>query len=156
MALPDPPQGVPSSSQRTTTVTFTAQDLSLFSAASHDLNPLHISESYARATPYGEPVVFGMLGALAALGQLQERNNRVLQRISLEFRNPLAVGVSYRFEVTDLSTDQSVVKLYDAARLMLKATFTFVAGHAAPPSMTYPWIALRAESADLKREDVVV
>lgn len=156
MALPDLPQGVPSSSQRTTTVTFTAQDLSLFSAASHDLNPLHISESYARATPYGEPVVFGMLGALAALGQLQERNNRVLQRISLEFRNPLAVGVSYRFEVTDLSTDQSVVKLYDAARLMLKATFTFVAGHAAPPSTTYPWIALRSESADLKREDVVV
>ena len=98
MALPDPLQGVPvSPAQGSTAVYFTTQDLKLFSAASHDRNPLHISETYARATPYGEPVVFGMLGAMAALGQLKERDDKVLQRISLEFRNPLSIGVPYRF-----------------------------------------------------------
>ena len=118
----------PAFPQHITTVCFTAQDLALFSAASHDRNPLHLSEEYARATPYGEPVVFGILGALAALGQLAERKEKVLQRVELEFRNPLTVGVPYRVKVDEPSTDRAFVRLYDAARLMLKATFTFLSG----------------------------
>ena len=65
------------------TVCFTKQDLELFSAASHDRNPLHISEEYARTTPYGEPVVFGILGALAALSHLPDRQGMVLGGVSL-------------------------------------------------------------------------
>ena len=128
MELPESRAGVPSTQQRMATVCFTAQDLTLFSAASHDRNLLHTSESYARATPYGERVVFGMLGALAALGQLQERNDRALQNVAFEFRNPLTLGVTYRLDVSESTTDRTLVKLYDAARLMLKATFTFRPG----------------------------
>ena len=118
----------PASPLHITTVSFTAQDLALFSAASHDRNPLHISEEYARATPYGEPVVFGIVGALAALGQLPQQEERVLQRVELEFRNPLTVGMPYLVKVGEPSTDRASVRLYDAARLMLKATFRFLPG----------------------------
>jgi NAD(P)-dependent dehydrogenase (short-subunit alcohol dehydrogenase family) len=135
---------------------FTTQDLALFSAASHDRNPLHISEEYARATPYGEPVVFGMLGALAALGQLPERNDRVLQSVSLEFRNPLAVGVSYCLEVSETSADHSLVKLYDVARLMITATFTFVPGHADVRAKKVQEASCLREAADRKRESFLV
>ena len=100
----------------------------MFSAASHDRNPLLISEEYARATPYGEPVVFGIVGALAALGQLPQQEERVLQRVELEFRNPLTVGMPYLVKVGEPSTDRASVRLYDAARLMLKATFRFLPG----------------------------
>ena len=156
MALPDPLQGVPvSPAQGSTAVYFTTQDLKLFSAASHDRNPLHISETYARATPYGEPVVFGMLGAMAALGQLKERDDKVLQRISLEFRNPLSIGVPYRFQRTEPSIEQTSVKLYDAARLMIKATFTFVPGQLVPSSGTFPQTVPRFEPADRTRKDFV-
>ena len=48
-----------------TTVCFTTQDLDLFNAASHDRNPLHLSDEHARAMPYVELVVFGILGALS-------------------------------------------------------------------------------------------
>ena len=129
MASPERNASNNPSRAKTATVSFTKEDLARFSAASQDRNPLHVSEEYARATPYGEPVVFGILGVLAALGHLPDRPHHRLQSLSVEFRNPLAVGVSYRLEVSTSSMDCDTVKLYDAARLMLKATFTFAAGH---------------------------
>ena len=139
-----------------TTVCFTTQDLALFSAASHDRNPLHISEEYARATPYGEPVVFGILGALAVLGQLPDRDDRVLKSVSLEFRNPLTVGVTYRLEASETSTNQPIVKVYDSAQLMMKAAFTFLPGHGGTQPMNVSEASCTMESADRKRQSFLV
>ena len=125
MASPERNASGNPSRAKTATISFTGEDLARFSAASHDHNPLHVSEEYARATPYGEPVVFGILGVLAALGQLPDRPHHRLQSLSVEFRNPLTVGVSYRLEVSTPSIDCEIVKLYDTTRLMLKATFAF-------------------------------
>jgi hypothetical protein len=133
------------------TVRFTTQDLELFSAASHDRNPLHISEEYARTTPYGEPVVFGILGALAALGHLPDRHGMVLADVSLEFRNPMNVGVNYRIEEGETSGQQSVVKIYDAERLMMKAVFTFLPGQGRPREISGSECSYPAEAADRKR-----
>ena len=155
MGLPEPSSGSRSSLPRKTTVSFTTQDLAQFSAASRDRNPLHISEEYARTTPYGEPVVFGMLGVLAALGRLSDRHDRLLQRISIEFRNPLAVGIPYRLEVSEPTTDRAVVKFYDANRLMLKATFTFVPRHEDARETPVQEVACSAGSADLKKENLL-
>ena len=93
MAPAEAPSGARPSPPHVSTVCFTTQDLARFSAASRDRNPLHLSEEYARSTPYGEPVVFGMLGVLVALGHLADRQDRLLQRLSVEFRNPLSVGI---------------------------------------------------------------
>ncbi|MGC3974615.1 MAG: MaoC/PaaZ C-terminal domain-containing protein [Nitrospira sp.] len=63
MACPDLSISTRFSLPDMTTVRFTKQDLARFSGASRDRNPLHISEDYARTTPYAEPVVFGVLGS---------------------------------------------------------------------------------------------
>lgn len=152
MELPEPLAGIPSIQQRMPTVCFTTEDLTLFSVASHDRNPLHISDAYARATPYGERVVFGILGAFAALGQLQKHNDRILQNVAFEFRNPLTVGVSYRLDVNESTTDCTLVKLYDAGRLMLKATFTFLPGRGAVRAGRIQEAPGLAEAVDGKRE----
>lgn len=131
MGRPESPSGVRASSPHMTTICFTTQDLAQFSTASGDRNPLHVSEQYARASPYGEPVVFGMLGVLAILGHFPDRPKQRLRHLSVEFRNPLTVGVPYRVEIVEPSGDRAVAKLYDAARLMLKASMTFAPDHQA-------------------------
>ena len=138
-----------------TIVRFTKQDLALFSAASRDRNPLHISEKYARTTPYAEPVVFGLLGLLAGLGQLPERPDRRLQHISVEFRNPLSVDVSYRFDIIESSTDKARIKLYDTNRLMMTATVSFMPGQDHTESMQFPETCCAAEPADRKKDTLV-
>ncbi|MEO8048396.1 MAG: MaoC/PaaZ C-terminal domain-containing protein [Nitrospirota bacterium] len=138
------------------TVYFTKQDLELFSAASHDRNPLHLSEEYAHTTPYGEPVVFGILGALAALGHLPYRQSMALASVALEFRNPMTVGVTYRIEVSETSIQQSLVKIYDAERLMMKATFTFLPWQECLQETIVSEYSGRIEAADRTREDFVV
>ncbi len=143
-----PPQEPP-------TVCFTTQDLTLFSAASHDTNPLHVSQEYARATPYGEPVVFGVLGGLAALGHLPEREDQVLHNLSLEFRNPLTVGVPYRLEVSEPMATQALVKLYDAGRLMIKATFIFMPRPAGVDSSMVSAVPGPLEAADRTRDSFI-
>ncbi|MBL8072346.1 MAG: SDR family NAD(P)-dependent oxidoreductase [Nitrospira sp.] len=154
MAPAEAPSGAPPSTPHVTTVCFTTQDLAQFSAASGDRNPLHLSEEYARATPYGERVVFGLLGVLAALGHLADRQDRLLQRLSVEFRNPLSVGIPYRLEALETSAERACVKLYDVTRLMLKATFTFVPGYKKTRETRVPEAACFTEAEDRKKEDL--
>lgn len=111
-------------------VRFDAAALDLFAAASHDVNPLHRSESYARRTAFGERVVFGMLGALAALGRLSARPGRSLSRLSLEFAGPMFVGVDYQVEVDDAGGERARVKLRDGRRVVLRLTALFGDAHA--------------------------
>ncbi len=136
------------------TISFTSEDLAEFSAASHDRNPLHMSEDYARTTPYGKPVVFGILGVLAALGQLPDRPGRRLQSLSVEFRNPLAIGLSYRVDVSASSPDRETVKLYDATRLMMKATFAFAPGEACTRPIQNDEVPSIAEVRDRTKADL--
>ena len=54
-------------------VWFSREDLALFTRASGDQNPLHVSELYARPTPYGELLVYGYLGVLACFSRVHMR-----------------------------------------------------------------------------------
>ena len=139
-----------------TNICFTTEDMALFSTASHDRNPLHVSHVYARATPYGEPVVFGILGALAALSHLPDRSDMVLREVSLEFRNPMTVGVDYAIHVSDMMPLRSSVKIYDADRLMMKATFTFLAKQGHWEGLVASEHPYPTEAADRKKEDFLV
>jgi NAD(P)-dependent dehydrogenase (short-subunit alcohol dehydrogenase family) len=104
--------------ESTHAVTFTAADLELFAQASHDRNPLHVSADYARGTPFGEPVVFGVLGALAGLSRLRERPHQSLERVQVEFRDTLQVGLEYRLELAE-SADRARLTLNDGRRTLL-------------------------------------
>src|SRR5271155_3029353 len=81
-------------------VSFTEQDIAAFSEASGDRNPLHLSQEYARRTPYGQPVVFGCLGAMACLGHICLLPGWCAASLEAEFLRPMFVGVNYRIQTS--------------------------------------------------------
>jgi NAD(P)-dependent dehydrogenase (short-subunit alcohol dehydrogenase family) len=109
-------------------IRFNAQDVELFREASHDVNPLHTSAAYARRTSYGEPVVYGILGTLAALSLLPERPGRVISEVALTFLGPIFQGIDYASKVTAKGENKAKVVLEDAGRSVLSASLTFVPG----------------------------
>ena len=113
---------------RLSTVRFSPDDLRLFSAASHDRNPIHLSPEYARRTAYGQQVVFGTLGAFACLGRIEPPLNCSLSRICLEFSRPMFLDIDYGVMVSEPSPRTRSVKLFDGSRILVKADITFAEG----------------------------
>ncbi|NJO09919.1 MAG: hypothetical protein HC873_09955 [Leptolyngbyaceae cyanobacterium SL_1_1] len=79
------------------TLCFSPTDLQRFGEASHDRNPLHLSADYARKSPYGGQVVFGILGGLACLARLGDRPEEHLTSLTLDF--PGAMLVEFRIRL---------------------------------------------------------
>ncbi|MFY9224530.1 MAG: SDR family NAD(P)-dependent oxidoreductase [Blastocatellia bacterium] len=104
------------------TVTFSSELLKLFCQASHDKNPLHTNEIYARQTPYGEPVVFGVLAGLAALGFLPSQD-KTLSSITMEFLHPVFVNIEYQVEINN--SKKTEIKIYDGKKIITKITAEF-------------------------------
>lgn len=138
----------------TSPIRFASADLDLFSAASQDSNPLHLDESHARRSPFGGRVVFGALGAVAALSRIAERPGETLTSLTVEFPSPMQLEVDYSIEVAD-SPERAQVKLYDGKRLLLRATALFRAGAprvlpAAPAFAEVPSEAAALEVGELQ------
>jgi NAD(P)-dependent dehydrogenase (short-subunit alcohol dehydrogenase family) len=112
-------------------VRFSEDDLLLFSAASHDRNPRHLSPEYAHKTFYGQRVVFGIIGAFACLGRIQSPDGCVLSRIDLEFRQAMFLDVDYCVAVTDQSREEASVKLSEGSNVLMTADLSFA--KAGPP-----------------------
>jgi acyl dehydratase len=104
-------------------IRFGRGDLDLFSSASHDRNPLHLSEAHARRTPFGEPVACGVLGVLRTLGGVAARRADELEDIAVNFRHPLFLGVDYRLDVDPGKRGRFQATISDGGRPMLTATF---------------------------------
>jgi NAD(P)-dependent dehydrogenase (short-subunit alcohol dehydrogenase family) len=121
-------------------ICITQQQIDLFSQASHDRNPLHLDAQYARRTIFGEPVVFGVLAALAAMSQIDDRPNAALAAVTLDFRNPLFVGVPYRVEVKTKSPTEQTVSLLDGGTPLLTAKLQFAPAvlHGSQPPVLPP------------------
>ncbi len=107
------------------TIRFVADDLQLFAAASGDRNPLHLSDEYARKTPFGEPVVYGMLGAIAVIGQAPRVPGTTLAALSLDFRNPLFCGVDYQVTFSEKKPGQVKFSVGDAGRSIFTGSLTY-------------------------------
>lgn len=97
----------------------------LFREASADQNPLHIDERYARRTAFGEPVVYGVLGALVALSGLDPQPARRLASVSVRFPAPILFDRDYQREVVEDSWGRAVVRLTDGPQTLLQVTATF-------------------------------
>jgi NAD(P)-dependent dehydrogenase (short-subunit alcohol dehydrogenase family) len=108
---------------------FTADDVALFARASHDVNPLHVSASHARRTPFGEPVVHGVLAALACLGRLPPRAGS-LRELKVQFAEPVYRGVDYRVQIGEKAGAASFC-LLDGSRVLLRGSAAFSPGEAA-------------------------
>lgn len=113
-------------------IRYTAEDLDAFRLASHDRNPLHLSEDYARRTAFGGRVVFGVLSGLYALGQVADRPGTALARINLDFSGAATEGVAYAAEVDEINKARAAARIQDGQRPLLDASFQFRAKPAAP------------------------
>jgi NAD(P)-dependent dehydrogenase (short-subunit alcohol dehydrogenase family) len=91
------------------TVEFSAADLDLFAAASHDRNPLHLSASYARRTQFGQQVVYGILGALATMAKIPFPSGERVDSIALEFPRPAFLDTPYRIAGSALMDGSSTL-----------------------------------------------
>ncbi len=107
-------------------VRFTQADLELFSRASGDRNPLHLSEPYASRTAYGEPVVFGALGCLATLAHIG-RDDVSISRLTADFHRPMFRNVDYRMEALT-TREGTTVRLLDGSTPLLTTTVQFAPG----------------------------
>ena len=106
-------------------VRFSNEDLILFSTASHDNNPLHLSTDFARKTSYGQQVVFGILGGFACLSHCQPPLGTQLSRISLDFQRPIYLDIDYEVTVTEQSAATRFLNLCDGSRVLVAARFDF-------------------------------
>ena len=100
------------------------EDMDLFAAASGDVNPLHVSQEYARQTPFGERVVYGALAVLAVCRDAPARLGYEVASIQAEFRAPLALGVSY-LPAVEAGETETHATLRDGAALLLDVRIAF-------------------------------
>jgi NAD(P)-dependent dehydrogenase (short-subunit alcohol dehydrogenase family) len=82
-------------------ITFIQEHVDLFSALSRDRNPLHLQPDHARRTPFARPVLFGVAGVLAALGEWANGRAFRLTSIRMLFDQPLFTGLGYTVEWSD-------------------------------------------------------
>ncbi len=119
-----------------TQIRFTPQDLDLFSKAGHDRNPLHLSDEYARRTPYGGRVVFGVLDGITALGLVADRPGQALSTVEFEFFDTSLLGIAYSAQIREHDANENgeteiAVQVMDGRRPVLEVLLGFREGSAA-------------------------
>jgi NAD(P)-dependent dehydrogenase (short-subunit alcohol dehydrogenase family) len=137
-----------------TRIRFVVADLDEYAAASRDRNPLHLSDDYARRTPFGRRVVFGALSATAALGALPLQRGRRLVRLAAEFRRPLFADIDYEIEAAPKGEGRWTVRVLDGAQAALRLTATFAAGVADETPARAEARGLRSAAADRGPSDL--
>lgn len=96
--------------------TITQREITLFAAASGDVNPLHLDPAYAATTPFEEPIAHGILSASlisAAIALKLPGPGVVYVGQSLRFMRPVKAGdeLTARIEVTAKRDDKKFVTL---------------------------------------------
>ncbi len=140
-------------------IRFSADDLDLFSSVSHDRNPLHISDSYARRSAYGSRVVFGVLNTITALGRARTREERlgsVLSRIETEFFDVALTGIDYGVAIGEETPSQTIVRVSDGRRPLLEIALTFRPGQPENFEQTPGALPLLTEAKDFRSTDIQV
>ena len=83
-----------------------------FATVSGDTNPVHLDDTYAAATPFGERIAHGMLSAAyisAVLGVQLPGPGAIYVSQTLRFRRPVKIGdvVTARATVTELDAERA-------------------------------------------------
>jgi len=125
-------------------IRFSAADLELFAAASHDRNPLHLSAVYARRAQFGQQVIYGVLGALAVIARTPVPEGHRLSKIALEFSRPI-------FLDTDYQISEGCLK--DGSTTLLKSEIEFVPGDPSSPEILND--VMRETAAPLTDADLI-
>lgn len=96
--------------------TFTAADVTLFGGISLDVNPLHMSDEFAKTSIFGKRVVHGILtsGLISAvLANKLPGPGTIYLGQELKFVAPVFLGddIKAEVEVAELREDKKIVKL---------------------------------------------
>jgi 3-hydroxybutyryl-CoA dehydratase len=93
------------------------QDLHLFAAVSGDVNPIHVSDSFAAQSRFGQRIAHGMFTASlvsALLGTRLPGPGAVYLSQTLQFLAPVKIGdvVTARVEVVELVPERRRARLF--------------------------------------------
>ncbi len=96
--------------------TFTASDVTMFAGVSMDVNPIHMSEGYAKNSIFGTRIVHGMLTSSlisAVLGIQLPGPGTIYLGQELKFLSPVYLGddITAEVEIVELREDKKIVKL---------------------------------------------
>lgn len=96
--------------------TFTAADVTLFAGISLDVNPLHMSDGFAKDTIFGKRIVHGILtcGLISAvLANKLPGAGTIYLGQEVKFTSPVFLGDDIRadVEVIELRPEKKIVKL---------------------------------------------
>lgn len=96
--------------------TFTEADIMAFAAASGDHNPVHIDETYAAATPFGQRIAHGMLVAgliSAVLGTEMPGPGTIYMGQTLKFKAPVFIGdtITVKAEVLSIRAGRPIATI---------------------------------------------
>ncbi|WP_093803006.1 MaoC/PaaZ C-terminal domain-containing protein [Streptomyces sp. Wb2n-11] len=133
-----------------------------FAEATGDASPLHVDASYARCTPFGEPVAHGLLCLLKVLAEAPPLTGRTLAALRARFVGPVLPGQSYVWEVETAAPEGEdgaiglSIRVVDGRRTLIEGEADFVRGElrAAPPKAARPKAA--TESAVTPFEELAV
>ena len=113
---------------------FMQERVAAYANASGDRNPLHLDEEFAKGTPYGRPIVHGMLVLsllsemmTASFGEAWLRGGRLMAR----FRAPVFPGDAIRASGTLKRTDGGAA-VYEAVAVNQDGA-SVITGEAAVP-----------------------
>jgi NAD(P)-dependent dehydrogenase (short-subunit alcohol dehydrogenase family) len=109
-------------------IRFQEEHVHRFRDASLDFNPLHLSDAYARKTPFGEPVVYGVLGFLACLGQIRLPEGKVPSGVRIDFKSAPVVNLDYTIEANWESADRLKATLMDGSATAMRFHLQFREG----------------------------
>jgi NAD(P)-dependent dehydrogenase (short-subunit alcohol dehydrogenase family) len=107
---------------------FSRDTLARFSSSSRDINPLHMSDSYARTTPFGERVVHGACAALACCGQFEPPREYFPSRLRAVFYQPVFLDLDYDANVSWTGKDRTLINLMDVSTQVLEITLDYSPG----------------------------
>jgi len=124
-----------------------AAHVNAFAALSHDTSPLHVDETYARRTPFGQTVIHGIAGALAALGAWAAGRPFTIARITVRFHRPLVVGDDYALDVDEGGPLRLELSRHGETHLALEMEWRPGEPEAAAPFL--PFTPLAAARADV-------
>ncbi len=96
--------------------TFTAADVTAFAGISMDVNPVHMSDAYAKNTVFGKRIVHGILtsGLISAvLANKLPGPGTIYLGQELRFTAPVYLGddVTAEVEIIEIKEEKKIVKL---------------------------------------------
>ena len=96
--------------------TFSEADVAMFAGVSMDVNPVHMSDGYAKNTIFGKRIIHGMLTAgliSAVIGNEMPGPGAIYLGQELKFMAPVYLGddVTATLEIIDLREDTKILKM---------------------------------------------